>query len=96
MTRFAESVEITWLAVHADHRRGGIGRLLVEQATADARSSGARLLMLETVGPSEPEPGITDGYGGARAFYARVGFLPVKEVRLDGWSDLALILARVL
>jgi hypothetical protein len=47
--------------------------------------------MLETVGPSESEPGVTDGYDGTRAFYARLGFLPVKEVRLEGWTDLALI-----
>jgi GNAT superfamily N-acetyltransferase len=95
-TRFPESVEISWLAVRADHRRDGIGRLLVEQAATDARDSGARLLMLETVGPSEPEPGIIDGYVGTRAFYARLGFLQVKEVRLDGWTDRAIILARVL
>jgi N-acetylglutamate synthase-like GNAT family acetyltransferase len=95
-TRFPESVEITWLAVRADRRRGGIGRMLVEQAAHDASGRGARLLMLETVGPSEPEPSVTDGYGATREFYARLGFLPVKEVRLADWTDTAIILARVL
>jgi GNAT superfamily N-acetyltransferase len=94
--RFPESVEITWLAVRADRRRSGVGRMLVERAVRDARERDASLLMPETVGPSEPEPGVTDGYGGTRAFYARLGFLPVKEVRLEGWTDTALILARVM
>ncbi len=94
--RFPETAEITWLAVRADRRRGGLGRMLVERAAHDASERGASLLMLETVGPSEPEPGVSDGYGGTRAFYARLGFLPVKEVRLAGWTDTAIILARVL
>lgn len=94
--RFPESVEITWLAVRADRRRSGVGRMLVEQAAHDASERGASLLMLETVGPSEPEPGVSDGYGGTREFYARLGFLPVKEVRLAGWTDAAIILARVI
>ncbi len=35
--------------------------------------------------------------GGMRAFYARVGFLPVKEVQLRDWNrDSAILLARVL
>jgi ribosomal protein S18 acetylase RimI-like enzyme len=93
---FAETVEITWLAVHADHRRGGIGRLLVERAVVDARARGATFLMVETVGPSEPEPGVTDGYVGTRAFYARLGFVQLKEFDFAGWSDRAIVLVRVL
>ncbi|MEX1008607.1 MAG: GNAT family N-acetyltransferase [Acidimicrobiia bacterium] len=94
---FPETVEITWLAVRSDRRRGGIGHALVERVTDDAAQSGAQLVVVETLGPSVAEPGVIDGYEGTRAFYARVGFLPVKEVQLRDWnSDSAILLARVL
>jgi len=94
---FPETVDITWLAVRADRRRAGIGRLLIERAVVDARERGATLLMVETVGPSEPDdPGVTDGYDTTRAFYARAGFVQLKEFLFEGWTDRAIVLVRVL
>lgn len=94
---FLETVEITWLAVRDDCRRNGIGRTLVERVADDAAQKGAQLVVVETLGPSVAEPEMIDGYGGTRAFYARIGFLPVKEVQLRNWnSDSAILLARVL
>jgi predicted N-acetyltransferase YhbS len=94
---FPETVEITWLAVRDGRRRGGIGRALVEAVIEDATQTGAQLVVVETLGPSVAEPEVADGYSGTRAFYARLGFLPVKEVQLRDWNDdFAILLARVL
>ena len=91
-----ESAEITWMAVHARHRRAGIGRRIIEAAAADCRSRGIRMLCVLTLGPSVPEePG--DTYEGTRRFYRDNGFVPLRELQLSTWSDShALILARSL
>jgi N-acetylglutamate synthase-like GNAT family acetyltransferase len=91
------SAEITWLAVHADKRRRGLGRLLVERATADLAASGVRAMFVLTLGASAPEPGVDDGYEGTRTFYRRLGFIPLRDFALRTWNDAAaLILVRPL
>lgn len=81
--------EITWMAVRADRRRQGIGRRLVEAAAA---RSHAKALCVLTLGPSVPDA----GYEGTRAFYRRMGFLPIKELGLRSWNDShALVLVRM-
>ena len=72
--------EITWLAVRADLRRQGIGRRLIEAALARSR---AKALCVLTLGPSVEDK----GYEETRAFYRRMGFLPVKEVSLSTWNN---------
>jgi hypothetical protein len=54
------------------------------------------MMCVLTLGPSVPEePG--DNYEGTRAFYQRVGFVPLRELRLREWNDShALMLARSL
>lgn len=90
------SAEITWLAAHAAHRRNGIGRMLVERAAAEMTAAGAGILFVLTLGPSVSEPPeITDNYAGTRAFYQRLGFIPLREFALKTWNDpAALIMAR--
>jgi GNAT superfamily N-acetyltransferase len=96
---FEDSAEITWMAVHADHRRGGIGRLLIDAACAASSAAGARMLCVLTLGPSVPEPDDSSGdnYAGTRTFYRKMGFVPLRELGLREWNDShALILARAL
>jgi len=84
------------MAVHADHRRRGIGRLLVECAASEMSGEGCRLLFVLTLGPSVPED-VDDSYGGTRDFYATMGFIPLREFQLRNWNDAAaLMLARPL
>ena len=91
-----ESTEVTWMAVHANHRRSGIGRRLIDGAAAAAASRGIRILCVLTLGPSVPEdPG--DNYEGTRRFYRSMGFVPLRELQLSTWNDShALILAKPL
>jgi orotate phosphoribosyltransferase len=97
LAHWSSNVEITWLAVRNDHRRRGIGRLLVETVARAASASGARLLSVLTLGPSAPEPRGEDGYEGTRRFYERLGFIGVRELDLVTWpSSAALLLVRPL
>lgn len=92
LAHWSSTVEITWLAVRADHRRQGVGRLLVETVARAASADGARLLSVLTLGPSAPEPGVEDGYEGTRRFYQRLGFIGVRELDLATWSSSAALL----
>jgi GNAT superfamily N-acetyltransferase len=72
---FADTLEIELLAVRPTRHRRGVGRALVEQAEACARTQGARFLTVKTLGPSDPyEP-----YARTRAFYRAMGFAALEE-----------------
>jgi GNAT superfamily N-acetyltransferase len=91
---FAGSAEITWMAVHARHRRRGIGRALIERLVAERADAGDRMLFVLTLGPSVREDG-SDTYEGTRRFYRALGFVPLREFGLREWnSGSALVLAR--
>ncbi len=91
-----KSAEISWMAVRSDRRRRGHGRALVERAVADLAADGAELLSLLTMAESEPEDRETDNYAETRAFYRALGFVPLRELALEGWDDRAVIMARPL
>jgi ribosomal-protein-alanine N-acetyltransferase len=63
--------EILNLAVHPRHRRAGVGRALVERVFAELGRAGVARVFLE-VRESNQE---------GRAFYARLGFIPVGRRR---------------
>ena len=93
VARFATSAEITWMAVHADHRHRGVGRLLMDRVKGEVTARGCRILHVLTLGPSEVED-VEDNYGGTRAFYEAMGFTPLRELGLRSWnSGSALMLA---
>lgn len=90
------SAEITWLAVHARHRRSGMGRALVEASERALTAENVEMMFVLTLGPSVPED-VEDGYRGTRAFYRALGFVPLKEFALKTWNDpAALVLAKAL
>ncbi|MCW5953628.1 MAG: GNAT family N-acetyltransferase, partial [Propionibacteriaceae bacterium] len=78
---FRESVEVYVMAVRKGYLRQGIGRRLLAVVEADARAFGARLVVVKTIGPSDPNPRAA----ATRAFYHDVGFLPVEEFQ-DWWE----------
>jgi ribosomal protein S18 acetylase RimI-like enzyme len=79
---FPGSFEITWMAVHADHRRHGIGRSLID-ALVDSLSSQATHIVVTTLSAATPEPELEDTYAGTRRFYRNNGFEPLWEPQ--GW-----------
>ncbi len=88
------SAEITWMAVRQDTRRKGVGRVLVDALDSLLSRRGVPLVFVITLGPSVDEPGVTDGYGGTRAFYERVGFIPLRELDAWGQDSPGMVLAR--
>ncbi len=90
---FTTTSEITWMAVHADHRGQGIGRALIGRLTEQLRGQGRRLLLVTTLSSLEEEPGVVDGYGRTRAFYRSVGFIPALELPNLWPNQKALLLA---
>lgn len=87
-----ETIEIRALGVSPDHHRQGIGRLLVEKAEQLAAVSGARMLSLKTVGPSDSNPNFVP----TRAFYSAIGFVHVEELPLWGPETSCLLMAKPL
>jgi GNAT superfamily N-acetyltransferase len=77
---FPATSEISWMAVHADHRGQGIGRALIGRLADQLRREGRRLLLVTTLSSLEAEPGVADGYNRTRAFYRSVGFIPAREL----------------
>ncbi len=92
--RFEYVVEITWLAVRADRRRGGLGRALIERLATEASVLGRPLLIALTVSPSDGPDEVADGYQGTRAFYAATGFELVRDLPGLWDADTPVLLVR--
>ena len=94
---FDLSAEITWMAVHANHRRRGIGHALVERLCDELSHEGRRLLLVLTVSPTddtETEP--DDGYRATRAFYGSVGFVLARDLAGLWDNDTPVLMVRTL
>lgn len=65
---FAESAEISWMAVDKRQHRSGIGRALI--AALEQRLPVGSLLSVKTLADTHPSP----EYAQTRAFYAALGF----------------------
>lgn len=94
--RFDEAAEITWMAVRADRRRGGIGHALIDRLAERLAAEARRVLMVLTVSPSDPGPEPDDGYGSTRAFYRSAGFVLGRDLRGEWDSDTAVLMVRAL
>ncbi|MBI2749782.1 MAG: GNAT family N-acetyltransferase [Burkholderiales bacterium] len=79
---FPPSAEIHCVAVEAQTRGQGLGRALVRHAQAWAADQGVRFLQIKTLAESHPSP----EYAQTRAFYLRMGFVPL-ELFPSLWSS---------
>jgi len=79
--RYEPTAEVSWMAVHRDHRRDGHGRALLEATRSELAGRGVRLLLVKTLSDRQ-DPG--PEYAQTRAFYLATGFVPVME--LDIWG----------
>jgi NAD(P)-dependent dehydrogenase (short-subunit alcohol dehydrogenase family)/ribosomal protein S18 acetylase RimI-like enzyme len=93
---FEQAAEISWMAVHADHRRRGLGRALVERLCRDLAAEGRRVLLVLTVSPNDPGEEPPDGYQATRAFYRSVGFTLAMDLPGLWPNDTAVLMVRPL
>jgi GNAT superfamily N-acetyltransferase len=70
------AVEVAVMAVRPDRHRHGVGSALLAAAEEHARSQGASVMYVKTLGPSDPDA----GYAATRAFYQARGFVPLEEL----------------
>lgn len=70
-----DAAEIELLAVAAEHRGRGIGRMLVHAAEQLLRDEGVTFLQVKTLSARRPD----DGYEETRAFYRALGFVHLEE-----------------
>jgi GNAT superfamily N-acetyltransferase len=78
------SVEVHVLAVGKAWHGLGIGRALMDHAERFARSLDARVMLVRTIGPSQPDA----AYEGTRTFYLKLGYEPLLEATAL-WGDKA-------
>jgi GNAT superfamily N-acetyltransferase len=71
---FPHSFEIVCLAVRSAYRNKGMGRALVEHASAWAHQEGGEFLQVKTLADSHP----SREYADTRAFYSSVGFVGLE------------------
>lgn len=92
-SHFPETREITWMAVHPEWHRRGVGRRLVAAAVERCRSESATTLLVKTLADTHPSP----EYARTRAFYAAMGFRRL-EVFPDLWGphNPCLLMARMI
>jgi rhodanese-related sulfurtransferase/GNAT superfamily N-acetyltransferase len=88
----AAVAEISWMAVHADHRGAGHGRALIEALVADLHDDGTRFLVVKTLSDRDPDA----GYAATRAFYLAMGFTPLVDLDIWGPENPALMLVRTI
>ncbi len=90
--RTAETAEITWAAVHSDHRHSGAGTVLISALCEDFGSRGYKLALAMTSAANK-DSSIEDTYVPTRQFWKSRGFEPLIE--LDIWdTNLALLMVR--
>ena len=94
--RFDDCSEVTWMAVRADRRRRGVGRMLIDRLAADTLADGRRFLLVLTVSPSDGPEEILDGYEATRDFYEANGFVLARDFAGYWESDTAVLMIRAL
>jgi rhodanese-related sulfurtransferase/GNAT superfamily N-acetyltransferase len=82
--------EISWMAIHPDHRGGGHGRALVDALVQTLHADGTRFLAVKTLSDREPYP----PYAETRAFYEAMGFTPFMDLDIWGPENPALLYVR--
>jgi GNAT superfamily N-acetyltransferase len=88
--RRTHTAEISWMAIHPDHRGTGQGRALIDTLVETLRGDGTRFLAVKTLSDRDPYP----PYAETRAFYEAMGFVPLMDLDIWGPENPALLLVR--
>jgi GNAT superfamily N-acetyltransferase len=90
--RRPHAAEITWAAVRADHRGGGIGGRVVSEVERQAADAGIEWMVVMTVSPNDARP---ETYEPTRHFWEAAGYTQLLD--FDVWSsNLAVLMVKAL
>lgn len=90
---FPETAEIHVLGALREWHGRKVGSALVETAAAALRADGVQFLTVKTLSPAREDA----NYARTRAFYLRMGFVPIEEFKtLWGEANPCLLLVRTL
>jgi GNAT superfamily N-acetyltransferase len=93
--RTSVTAEVTWMAVHRDHRHRGTGTAIIEAVALDLIDHGYKMALVMTSAASKQPGDEPDTYEATRRLWIARGFLPLTE--LDIWdTNVALLLVRPL
>jgi GNAT superfamily N-acetyltransferase len=84
--------EISWMAVHRDHRGQGHGRALIDALVQTLREDGTRFIAVKTLSDRDAYP----PYAETRRFYRAMGFMPLMDLDIWGPENPALLFVRSL
>lgn len=87
---FPETMEIHFMVVDRKYHGHGVGTSQINAIAAEAKSRGAKLLEVKTLGDSHPD----SNYARTRHFYEKLGFLPLEETDLWGKDTPCLIMVK--
>lgn len=81
--------DVYWIAVHRGKQGGGIGKALMTATERDIKTTGGRLVVIETSGKPE--------YNRTRRFYVMLGYAEVAQIPdyYDVGDDLVVLVKRL-
>jgi ribosomal protein S18 acetylase RimI-like enzyme len=81
--------DVYWIAVHRGKQGGGIGKALMAATERDIKTTGGRLVVIETSGKPE--------YNRTRRFYVMLGYAEVARIAdyYDVGDDLVVLVKRL-
>jgi len=86
----AHVAEISWMAIHPDHRGDGHGRELIDALVQTLHEDRTRFLAVKTLSDRDPYP----PYAETRAFYEAMGFVALMDLDIWGPENPALLFVR--
>ena len=90
--QYPKNANIYWMGIFKNHQSKGYGEQLIHAAIADAKQYGAVMMTVETLSPSEADENYLKTY----RFYEKMGFVPLFNLKPEGYVWNMVYMGRVL
>lgn len=89
---YPSNANIYWVGVMGEYHRQGVGRMLLKEACLYAKARGVKTMTVETLAPQEGDENYLKTY----AFYEKMGFYPLFNLKPEGYESTMVYLSKVL